>query len=187
MWSSAWNSYPLRLQLTCVYRKWSGKTWKQAFCSDLFMVNGVGLCLERLHLEGTYGNLKISGNVFRAACAFCFVLHIAVWGFFWKYHRKSCFGELPCGYQNIQLSKAEWAWLVPLALLAGAQVWSAWWVLRKQGWGCLCCLKRPLHEKGLLACLIEDQQNKFWKYMRGVCRGRKTLEGKRCVSVLNSS
>lgn len=151
-WSCAWNLYPLRLQSTCVYRKWGGKTWKWAFCSDLFMVNAAGLCPERLNLERSYWNLKISGDsVFRISSAFCFVSHIAVWGFFWKYHRKSWFGELfwvsLYPYQNIQLSKAKWAWLVPRALFAGAPCWSAWWVLRKQGWECLRCLKRPLHEK----------------------------------------
>lgn len=59
------------------------------------MVNARELCLEGLNLERSYWNLKISrDSVFRIASAFCFALHIAVGFFFWKYHRKSWFGEL---------------------------------------------------------------------------------------------
>lgn len=103
--------------------KWSGRTWKQAFCSDLFTVSALE---QRFPLKEGLGYLKISCDgsllwfIFRIAAAFCSVLHTACL-FLKECHRRSCFGVPACR---------------PAPLPGAAELW-------EHGWSVVLCVTAP--------------------------------------------
>lgn len=86
--------------------KWSGRTWKQAFCSDLFTVSALE---QRFPLKEGLGYLKTSWDVlllwfiFWIAAAFCSVLHTACLLFrvsqeklLWCFYTWACIATRSC-------------------------------------------------------------------------------------------
>lgn len=141
--------------------KWSGRTWKQAFCSDLFTVSALE---QRFPLKEGLGYLKISCNgsllwfIFRIAAAFCSVLHTTCL-FLKECHRRSCFGVPACR---------------PAPLPGAAELWehgplcSVWWHP--------VMLMRRLQGKGVSVLCCWEQKDQILKECKRAALRRKCCE-----------